>query len=81
MLEPGQHRHHWLFERNQGIGKYIPDWLKNQPWNTNPISQKFNSWLASRPALAWLGAPSWVPEIVGGSAAAAFGSGGGCECP
>jgi uncharacterized protein RhaS with RHS repeats len=78
-LSPGQHRHHWLLERNQGIGKNMPEWLKNQPWNTNPISQEFNNWLSRRPALAPLGAPSWVPEVIGGGAAAAAGS--GCGCP
>ena len=25
------------FCRNQGLGKYTPNWLKNQPWNLNPI--------------------------------------------
>ncbi|SCY35580.1 RHS repeat-associated core domain-containing protein [Desulfoluna spongiiphila] len=29
----GQHMHHWLFHRNQGLGKYVPDVIKNQPWN------------------------------------------------
>lgn len=78
-LSAGQNRHHWLLERNQGIGKNMPDWLKNQPWNTNPISQEFNNWLSRRPALAPLGAPSWVPEVLGGGAVATVGS--ACGCP
>lgn len=32
-LKKGQEVHHWLLERNQGIGKYARGWLKNQPWN------------------------------------------------
>ncbi|MGI2995001.1 RHS repeat-associated core domain-containing protein [Vibrio alginolyticus] len=82
MIKKGQHRHHWLLERNQGIGKSAPDWIKNQPWNLNPISAKFNTWLGSRPEIAWLGAPSWVPEIVGGAGLAigAENNNGGCAC-
>lgn len=79
-----QHRHHWLLERNQGIGKDVADAVKNQPWNTNPISAEFNAWLASRPKLAWLGAPSWVPEVLGGGATATgsamFGDDDDCSC-
>ena len=33
LARKGQQVHHWLLHRNQGIGKYAPDWLKNQPWN------------------------------------------------
>lgn len=29
----GEHVHHWFIERNSTIGKYFPDWFKNQPWN------------------------------------------------
>jgi len=49
ILEEGEQHHHWLFERNQGIGKAVPDWIKNQPWNTNPISAQFNNWLGRHP--------------------------------
>lgn len=28
-IKPGQHRHHWLLERNQGIGKFFPNIVKN----------------------------------------------------
>jgi RHS repeat-associated protein len=78
MLQPGQHRHHWLFERNQGIGKAVPDWVKNQPWNTNPISAEFNNWLGRNPSLSWLGAPGWAGSLtIGGLLGAA---GGNCDC-
>ena len=75
----GQQRHHWLFERNQGIGKNVPDAIKNPPYNTNPISAEFNSWLSRHPKLAWLGGPSWAGEIAGGGALAA-GGGDDCTC-
>lgn len=71
-------RHHWLFERNQGIGKHVLDSIKNQPWNINPISPKFNNWLSSRPAIAWLGAPNWAREAAG--SAVLMGMRNGCGC-
>jgi hypothetical protein len=39
----------WLFERNQGIGRYIPDAIKNQPWNINPMSSSLNNWAWAEP--------------------------------
>ena len=80
MIQPGQQRHHWLFERNQGIGQYIPDAIKNQPWNTNPISAEFNNWLGRHPSLAWMGAPSWAGEVAAGAGMAGAGGSGDCEC-
>jgi len=81
MIRQGQNRHHWLLERNQGIGRFFPDIIKNQPWNTNQISAEFNNWLSRRPSLAWLGGPSWAGEVAGGGALTAFGSdGNNCEC-
>lgn len=81
MLQQGQHRHHWLFERNQGIGRFVRDWVKNQPWNTNPISAEFNNWLGRHPNLSWLGAPSWVGEVAaGGGLSLGGGNGESCEC-
>ena len=29
--------HHQIISRNGPFGKKIPDWIKNQPWNLNPI--------------------------------------------
>jgi hypothetical protein len=79
-IKPGQQRHHWLFERNQGIGKHVPDSIKNQPWNTNPISAPFNNWLGRKPWRAPLGAPTWAKEVAAGSGLAAAGSNGECGC-
>jgi RHS repeat-associated protein len=66
-IKPGQHRHHWLFEQNQGIGKNVQDRIKNQPWNINPISAELNNRLARYPALAFLGGPAWAGEVLVGS--------------
>ena len=81
MISPGQQRHHWLLERNQGIGRLFPNWFKNQPWNTNPISEGFNNWLGRHPRLAWVGAPHWAREVAGGGVAWSTGGrdGKGCE--
>lgn len=80
-LSPGQQRHHWFFQQNQGWFSGVSNSVKNQPWNLNPISSSFNGWLGRHPNLAWMGAPSWAPEVLVGGATAAFGpSGGGCGC-
>lgn len=31
-LQAGEHGHHWAIPQN-GWGKAVPDWIKNQPWN------------------------------------------------
>ncbi|WP_305663983.1 hypothetical protein [Phenylobacterium sp.] len=36
-LAPYQHGHHWALSRNEGIGRYVPDAIKNQPWNIKPM--------------------------------------------
>jgi hypothetical protein len=81
MIRTGQNRHHWLLERNQGIGQFFPNWLKNQPWNTNPLSAGFNNWLGRHPSLAWVGAPHWAREVAAGGVAWSTGGrdGKGCE--
>ncbi len=41
--ETGQHVHHWLISQRGRIGKYVPEWIKNQPWNLMPMrSPKFH---------------------------------------
>lgn len=35
---PGQHVHHIYLHRNQGIGKYFSNAIKNQPWNLKAIN-------------------------------------------
>ncbi len=36
-LPPKTEVHHWLFHQKQGIGKYVPEFIKNQPWNLRPV--------------------------------------------
>lgn len=36
-MPKGTHIHHWLLHRNQGLGKYFPEWFKDQPWNLRPV--------------------------------------------
>lgn len=38
-LAKGQDGHHWAVPQN-GWGKYIPDIVKNQPWNVQPMPTK-----------------------------------------
>lgn len=79
----GQQRHHWLFQQNQGLGQYVPNSIKNQPWNINPVSSQFNNWMGRGPWRSALGAPSWAAQTAGGAATAgagaAFGQGCGCQ--
>ncbi len=63
------HAHHWLFEQNQGIGRYVAPWIKNQPWNISVIPKSQNLKLASRPAHAWTAGPVWAAEVAGGTTA------------
>ena len=67
---PGQEIHHWLFARNEGIGRYVPDMVKNQPWNLIGMPRDtrwhdalhnggdFKRW--SLPIKLWLGNPHWL---------------------
>ncbi|MFC0130331.1 RHS repeat-associated core domain-containing protein [Ralstonia solanacearum] len=79
-LERGQQRHHWMLERNQGIGRSFPDWIKNQPWNTNPISSELNNWLGRHPSLSWVGAPSWAGNLTLGGVLGGIGVATGEKC-
>ena len=49
-LEPHTHVHHQIIQRNGRIGRHLPDWLKNQPWNLTPIYPQIigNTHLSSR---------------------------------
>jgi hypothetical protein len=37
-LVKGQHGHHWAIPQN-GWGKGVPDWVKNQPWNIKAMPE------------------------------------------
>ncbi len=83
-LEPGQHGHHWFFTQ-KGWSRDVPDWVKNQRININPMPSpevhgritgpykelpQFN--LAQQ---YWYGTPAWAKTgtglAVGHSAVAA----------
>jgi hypothetical protein len=64
------------------LGGGVADWIKNQPWNINVVSQGFNRWLGKYPLLAPLDAPSWAVETVAGAGTAigAALTGNNCDC-
>jgi hypothetical protein len=37
-LQPYQHGHHWAVPQN-GWGKNVPEWFKNQPWNIKAMPE------------------------------------------
>ncbi|GGG59629.1 LamG-like jellyroll fold domain-containing protein [Hymenobacter glacieicola] len=69
----GQEVHHWLLHRNQGIGKYAPNWLKNQPWNLmNMPNQLFHDALhgvgpnpMNLAEQLYHGTPRWFKSVIG----------------
>lgn len=78
-LKPGQEVHHWLIERNSVIGKKIPDYIKNQPWNLNPMKSKaFHQRLHQEmgPVMRTIrGAPPWAQGTMIGTAGTGVGYG------
>jgi RHS repeat-associated protein len=86
---PGQHMHHWLLHRNEGIGKYAPNWLKNQPWNLMPMDSATHTAVHGGGPNAygpwgkfWNGTPGWAKAA--GASAGGRGANGargeGCDC-
>ena len=68
--DKGQVVHHGIIERNQGIGKYFPDIIKNQPANLKPmpsaqIHDRMDHRAWGMPQLSpleqwWHGTPTWL---------------------
>ena len=80
-----QEVHHWAIEANGSVGKHIPDWIKNQPWNYNAVPKPVHDAITFRRYNAlerwWYGTPGWALEVefgLGGTAAGVL-SGCGCE--
>ena len=82
-VKSGEHGHHWFIPQN-GWGKGVPEWLKNQPWNIKPLDRVthgrvHHSWKGLprfNPAQRyWYGTPNWskvgTAAAVGHPAAAA----------
>ncbi len=68
-LKPGQPGHHWAISRNEGLGKYVPDAIKNQPWNIKPMPSpevhgRIHGPYRGKPRFNpaqryWYGTPAW----------------------
>lgn len=68
-LKPYQHGHHWALSQNEGLGRHVPDAIKNQPWNIKPMpSPQVHGRIHGRyagkkqfnPAQRyWYGTPAW----------------------
>jgi hypothetical protein len=39
LISKGQQGRHWLFHQNRGVGKQVPEWIKNQPPNIIPLDR------------------------------------------
>jgi hypothetical protein len=78
--KPRQEIHHWLFHQNEGIGKHVPEFIKNQPWNLMPMplnNPAFHQALHGKGPLAKTllgrvmhsrlvyGSPTWAKSVVG----------------
>ena len=69
VLRKGQPGHHWLAEQNDGWGKYVPDAIKNQPWNvkgmpSDHVHIRFRGAHDGQPKFNaaqrfWYGTPTW----------------------
>ena len=65
----GQHMHHWFFKQNLGVGKYVPNIIKNQPWNLMPMkSPQFHRALHGQGTMnvleqMWYGTPTWFKAL------------------
>lgn len=84
-LDDGMELHHWLIERNSKFGKPVWDWLKNHPWNLNPVSKARHIDLHQMDPISRtiFGAPSWAQaagsSLAGGGVAEAV-DGDECGC-
>jgi hypothetical protein len=78
-VNPGEDGHHWLIPQN-GWGKSIPDWIKNQPWNIKGMdkiphrrshgrARVDGEWMPEFSDLEkfWYSTPAYVKAIVAGS--------------
>jgi RHS repeat-associated protein len=58
---PGYDWHHWFLQQNQGVGKHLPDWLKNQPWNLMSVPRDLHNAIHEMGPFGrfWNGSPLW----------------------
>ena len=81
----GQELHHWFIERNSKWGKKVPNWIKNHPWNLNPVDELAHDALHAMGPIqrTIVGAPSWAQAAgasAGGGGIMEALTGGGCGC-
>jgi RHS repeat-associated protein len=90
--QTGHQYHHWFIEQNSMVGKLVPDAIKNQPWNLNPIKKVAHDLIhGNAPGgvqygsfMRWLeGTPGWAKGVelgISGAMLAPGDTGGNCEC-
>jgi len=87
--QTGQQYHHWLIEQNSKIGKLVPESIKNQPWNLNPIPRATHELIhGNAPGgqkygafMRWFkGTPGWAKGVEGGVAAGVAGPDNSANC-
>lgn len=92
--QKGTDLHHWLIHRNGAIGRYIPDSIKNHPWNLQPLNRQVHKRIHGRDLQRglpkynfferwWHGTPSWAKgfesALAAGITAEAL-TNEGCDC-
>lgn len=74
VLKKYQHGHHWAFHQNEGLGRHIPEAIKNHPWNIigMPADLSIHGRLHGRYKGApefnrvqkyWHGTPRWFKQL------------------
>jgi hypothetical protein len=70
-------------EEGSSVGKIVPNWIKNQPWNLNPMpSLEWHDFLHNIDPISRtiLVAPGWAQGAGIGTGIAALGDTGGTGC-
>lgn len=83
LLQPGEHGHHGIIPQN-GWGKRVPDYIKNQPWNIKGLDAVTHGRIHGRYTVdgvklprfnaaerAWHGTPTWTKPATTGLAGGA----------
>ena len=92
----GNELHHWAIQKKGPIGRYVPNAIKNHPWNLKSLPESIHTRMHGRDLVRGLpkfniynrwrhGVPSWAKAIQGNSAGASGSQAvnaltGGCGC-
>jgi RHS repeat-associated protein len=59
-VEAGEEGHHWLLQQNQGIGRNVPNVIKNQPYNIMSLTKAEHTAVHQMTGLErlWYGTPT-----------------------